>query len=833
MEPSSAQVDPVCDMLVDPLRPKGGTFEHQGHAYGFCGTRCRDRFSKEPERFLLEPATDPVCNEPVDKSTHFTSDLDGVRWYFCSQSCQARFDAEPGRFLEADDASVAGTPISSEDAAFFDIEGMTCASCALNVQKAIAKVGGVQQASVNLATHRAEVLFVGHEHDDAAVMRAVAEAGYQAKPHHPEQAETSDEVAVAKRRFLIAASAGVPLALLGMGGMAWRFPGSGWVQAALATLAVFVGGASLFRTALVRARHGSANMDTLVALGAAASWAESMRALLAGEHEFYFEVGALVIAFVLLGRWLESRARSRAGAALRSLLDLSPRLARRIENGVEHEVPVAEVRVGDRLRVRPGEQIPVDGVVRDGSSSVNESMLTGESLPVDKAKGDLVAGATLNQSGSLLVEATRIGADSALAQIVRLVERAQGSRAPIQRLADSVSSVFVPIVLVLATLTLLGWWLGPPKLALELALHPAVAVLVIACPCALGLATPTAIVVGTGRAASIGLLFRDAEVLERVRAVDTVVLDKTGTLTLGRPSLARIVTLGSRSEDEVLRLAASVEQHSEHPLARALLDAAKAKGLALKEPENFEARAGSGVNARLDGNEVQVGSPKWLLSANDAEGLQALASLEIEGATTLVLSVQGKPEALFGVSDPLRPEATRAVSELRALGLNVELLTGDRRAAAEAVAKRAGIERVQCEVRPADKAERMAQLKREGRVVAMVGDGINDAPALALADVGVAIGAGTDVAREAAGVTLLRNDLLGLVDTFRLARRTLQIVRQNLFWALAYNTLALPLAAFGLLERFGGPMLASAAMALSSVTVVSNALRLRRFQPTR
>jgi Cu+-exporting ATPase len=502
-----------------------------------------------------------------------------------------------------------------------------------------------------------------------------------------------------------------------------------------------------------------------------------------------------------------------------------------VREGAEVEVLASELQVGDLVQVRPGEKIPVDGVVREGRSSVDESMLTGESVPVGKSVGDPVTGATLNQTGALRVEATRVGPDSTLARIVELVERAQGSRAPAQRLADRLASGFVPAVLLVAGATLLGWlWLAHAPLAE--AVRPAVAVLVIACPCALGLATPTAIVVGMGRAASLGLLFRDAEALERLATVDTLVLDKTGTITRGHPALVRVVPTGELGEAAALTLAAAAESRSEHPLGRAIVEAAQGRGLALPQPESFATHPGEGLTAQIASQAVQVGSPRWLLKpGEDGPGHRALQEAEAAGETTVVLSVGGAPAAVLGILDPPRAEAAAAMEALSALGLQVEMLTGDRAAPARAVAARVGLDpdQVRSEVRPADKADRVAQLRRKGRRVAMVGDGVNDAPALASADVGIAMGEGTDVARAAAGVTLLRPDLRMLPRAIALARRTSSIIRQNLFWALAYNLLALPLAAFGLLEHLGGPMLASAAMALSSVTVVSNSLRLRHF----
>ncbi len=654
MEPHAllAETDPVCDMVIDRTKPRGGSLEHAGHGYGFCNPKCRSRFEADPEHFLHELAEDPVCHARVAKGTASFADHDDVRWYFDSRSCRDKFLATPGRYTG--DEPVTGA------ASTFDIGGMTCASCALTVQKTLQKLPGVSQAVVNLATPRAEVAFTGSP-DLRAVEKAVAEAGYQAQLHS-EGAGVPDPIdeerRVAKRRLLVAASLSVPLAVVAMADL--QFRGSGWLQAAVGSAAVFGGGASLFRTAAVRARHAAANMDTLVALGALAACGDSFRALLTGVGSLYFEVGAMVITFVLVGRYLEAGARTRAGAALRSLLDLAPQKARVLRGGVEVEVLVSALAVGDQVQVRPGEKIPADGVVREGRSSVDESMLTGESVPVSRAVGDAVTGATLNQTGALRVEVTHVGADSTLAQIIRLVERAQGSRAPAQRLADRVASRFVPAVLVIALVTLMAW-LFLAHAPLSVALRAAVAVLVIACPCALGLATPTAIVVGMGRGASLGLLFRDAEVLESLASVDSVVLDKTGTVTVGRPALVRVTLTGSMDEGQLLSLAASAESRSEHPLAQAVIEAARARGLAVPPPEEFEAVPGDGLTAKVGGQQVQVGSPGWLLGPGDTDVWQALSAAEHGGETAVVVAVDGAPCAVLGFLDPPRAEAAEAL----------------------------------------------------------------------------------------------------------------------------------------------------------------------------
>ncbi|MBS2027070.1 MAG: cadmium-translocating P-type ATPase [Deltaproteobacteria bacterium] len=815
-----AETDPVCDMLVGES-PRGGTLVHAGVTYGFCNPKCRAKFETDPDGVLAAPAEDPVCHRPVDRTHAPHVDHDGVRWYFDGPDCAAKFSANPEAALA--EPAVATSP--TVNLLHLDIQGMTCASCAITVQKAIAKVPGVQQASVNLATRRAEVK-LGPGVEPKPIFKAVAAAGYHAEPHR--DAHTHDELPEARARAIAAIALGLPLLVISMADL--RFPGSTWLQAALATATIFGAGWPILRTAAIRARHFTANMDTLVALGALAAWLESVVALLTGKGALYFEVGALVVAFVLIGRFLEARARGRAGAALSALLRLAPPAARVVQaDGSEREQPLEEVEVGWKVRVRPGEKLAVDGKVLEGSSAVDESMLTGESLPVSKRPGDTVTGGTLNGQGTLLVEATHRQAESTLAQIARLVESAQGSRAPIQRLADQVAEVFVPIVLAAAALTF-GGWLVIANASIPAALGPAVAVLVIACPCALGLATPTAIMVGTGRAANLGLLFRDAEALERLASVKTIVLDKTGTVTLGKPVLEQATSLGD--ENEALHFAASADLHSEHPLAQALVQAARARSIALAEPSEFLAHAGDGASALVDGHRVRVGSPRWL-SITDAKLLEAVSLAEAHGQIAIAVEVDGQARAVFAIADPPRPESKDALAALKARGLELRLLTGDRRGTALAIAKQLGLDEssVLAEVRPDGKAAEVSRLQASGQRVAMVGDGVNDAPALAAADVGIALGAGSDVALEAAPVTLMRSDLRALPAAIDVARRTLEIVRQNLYWALGYNVLAIPIAALGLLERFGGPMLAAAAMSLSSVSVVSNALRLRRFTP--
>jgi Cu+-exporting ATPase len=670
--------------------------------------------------------------------------------------------------------------------------------------------------------------------DAGALVRAVRSAGYGASLPDTALLAPADRFTDEARRqrwlALGALALSLPVFTLSMLGL--HFPGSDWMQAILASGVVFGCGAQFFVVAAKKARQLAANMDTLVALGALAAWGYSVWLLAQGAHHLYFETAAMIVSLILVGRWLEARAKGRAGNALRALFELTPRTARRLEGGVEREVPASGLEVGDRFVVRPGEQIATDGVIREGRSAVDESMLTGESLPVERGPGDEVAGATINQYGALVVEVTRVGADTTLMQIVRLVQSAQGSKAPIQRVADRVAGVFVPIVLALAALTFAGWWLSGADATH--ALLPAVAVLVIACPCAMGLATPTAIMVGTGRAAERGILIRDAASLERAQAIGAVVLDKTGTVTEGRPTLTAVRTVGHLDETAVRQFAAAAEKRSEHPLglavARAVPDA--------PDPTAFEAVPGEGVVATVDGHAVVVGTAR-LLAAREvdaAPAAAAAAALNESGQSAVLLAVDGRLQAVLGIADTVKAGAAAAVGRLRALGLEVYLVTGDHEQTALAVARAIGVEEacVRAEVRPEGKAAEIARLAerahQRGRLVAMVGDGINDAPALAAADVGIALGTGTDVAIEAASVTLLGADLGGVADAIALSRATMRTIRMNLGWAFGYNVAAIPLAALGLLAGMGGPMVAAAAMALSSVSVVGNSLRLRRFR---
>jgi P-type Cu+ transporter len=678
---------------------------------------------------------------------------------------------------------------------------MTCAACAARIEKKLNKVDGVE-ASVNFGTERATVRC-----DEGVpvetLIAAVRSAGYDAHAHDAGAHHHQDETLTG--RLALGAALSAPVALLAMV-PPFQFDGWEWVALALTTPIVFYAGAGFHRAALRSARHRSAGMDTLISLGTLAAWLWSAVVLVAGlDADVYFEVAAVVTTLILLGRWLEGRAKGRSSEAVRKLLELGAKEARVLRGGVEVLVPLEQVLVGDLFVVRPGEKIATDGVVVEGESAVDQSLLTGESLPVEVAVDSEVAGATVNTYGRLVVEARKVGADTALAQIARLVEAAQSGKAPVQRLADRISAVFVPIVIVLALLTLAGWLAFGASAAT--AFTAAVSVLIIACPCALGLATPTALMVGTGRGAQLGVLIKGPEILEQTRRVDTIVLDKTGTVTEARMELAEIALLNGAARADVLRLAGAVEAASEHPIAQAVARAARAELGALPPVASFRNEPGVGVSGVVDGHEVVVGRREGRIE----------------------VAWDGVPRATLAVRDAVKPTSAEAVRELKELGLTPVLLTGDAREAAERVAQEVGIERVLAEVYPDEKVAEIERLQAAGHRVAMVGDGVNDAPALAQADLGLAIGTGTDVAIEASDLTLVSGDLRAAADAIRLSRRTLRTIQGNLFWAFAYNVAAIPLAVAGLLN----PIVAAAAMAASSLFVVSNSLRLRRFRSPR
>ncbi|HEX8597644.1 MAG TPA: heavy metal translocating P-type ATPase [Chloroflexia bacterium] len=719
--------------------------------------------------------------------------------------------------------------------ATLSVQGMTCASCVARVERLLKRVPGVEGASVNLATERALVRYDPLQVGAAEMVAAVEKAGYNASPRAEESLDDTAEVQEDRERrarrveylkqrdmLIFSVLSSIPVVITGMFFMS--SPHAIHFLAIFGLIVWYVPGNQFHALALKNLRHRTADMNTLVSLGTTAASVYSLYILVRDglQAQTYFEVAAVIITLVLLGRFLEARARGRTSEAIRKLVGLQPRTATVLRGDVVEQVPVGSVLPGDLLLVRPGEKVPVDGVVVDGASAVDESMLTGEAMPVEKRPGSTLIGATINGQGLLRFRATRVGRQTVLAQIVRLVEEAQGSKAPIQALVDRVAGVFVPVVLGLALLTFLGWSLvaaDPVR-----GLINAVAVLVIACPCAMGLATPTAIMVGTGRGAEKGVLVKGGAALEQANRVTTVLLDKTGTLTQGKPALTDAINLNGLSRDDMLHLAAAAERGSEHPLGRAVSEGVS--GPRSSTVSAFRSVTGQGVTATVDGTRVLVGKPQLLDSAgvDFSPALLEMARLERLGKTAMLVSADDKLVGLLAVADTLKPEAAEAVARLKALGMEVAMVTGDNRHTAEAIAAQVGLYRVFAEVSPAGKAEVVRALQAEGKVVAMVGDGINDAPALAAADLGVAIGTGTDVAIAASDITLMSGNLHGIVEALELSRKTVRTIRWNLFWAFIYNTLGIPLAALGLLN----PIFAAAAMAFSSVFVVTNSLRLRK-----
>ncbi len=734
----------------------------------------------------------------------------------------------------------------------FPVKGMHCASCVNTVERALRSVPGVRGAIVNLATERATVELGSDAPSLQDLRRAVAAAGYTVPVEIAATPDAEDREQALRRRenrllqvkVLAGAVLSVPVLV---GSMHEVFPWAPdwlrnpWLLWALTTPVQFWVGWQFHRGFARELRHGATSMNTLVSVGTNAAYFFSVAVTL-WPHRFmgagampYFEASALLMTFLVLGRWLEARARGGTSEAIRRLVALRPRTVRVLRGNLEEDLPISEVVVGDLLRVRPGERIAVDGEIVEGSSSLDESMLTGESLPVEKGPGAAVVGGSVNRTGSFTFRATRVGKETVLGQIIRLVEEAQGSKAPIQRLADRVASVFVPVVLVVAAVTFGVWWFLGPTPAFYYALTNAVGVLVIACPCAMGLATPTAIMVGTGRGALLGVLIRSAEALELLHRVGVVVLDKTGTLTVGKPTVTDVVPATGVSADDLLALAAAAEQGSEHPLAEAIVDSAKMRGLALPAVSGFEAVPGQGVDALAPDGRILLGNTRMMaVRGIDISALEAHArALTRDGKSVVYVAFAGEAQGIVAAADVLKSEASEAVRALRALGLEVVMLTGDTRMTGEAIARQAGIDRVIADILPEQKALEVKRLQRGGQLVAMVGDGINDAPALAQADVGIAMGSGTDVAIEAADVTLMRGDLGGVVTAIELSRRTIRIIKENLGWAFGYNIVLVPVAAGALYPVWGillSPILAGLAMALSSVSVVANSLRLKRFK---
>ncbi len=820
-----------------------------------------DPGKSEKAHIHITGMTCTTCAATIAKGLAETLGVEQVNVNFASEKASIEYDPTKVSLAKIKDTISRLGYNAATKKSIFPVGGITCASCVARVEQALAGVPGVVSAGVNLASEKATVKYIEGT-DVSDLRRAVEEAGYklglEAQTLEDVTTAARQEIRTIRNRFILAVVlAGVIMVLM------WTpfFAGKPYLLWALATPIQFWAGWRFYRGTWGALKHRTADMNTLIVVGTSAAYLYSVIAVLspalfaAGglEYHLYFDTSAMIITLILLGRCLEARARGQTSEAIKKLIGIQPKTALVIRDGREVKIPVEDVQVGDLITVRPGERVPVDGVVRQGYSSIDESMLTGESIPVEKRVGDEVIGATINRTGSFQFEATKVGKDTTLAQIIRLVEEAQGSKAPIQRLADVIASYFVPIVIGIAVITFIIWYFVGPTPALTFALLNFVAVLIIACPCALGLATPTAIMVGTGKGAEHGILIRSAEALERSHQIDTVLLDKTGTLTQGKPKVTDVITIPIFSQDEILRLAASAEYGSEHPLGEAIVRAASEKKLELSPASDFNAVPGHGVEASVGGEKLLLGNLRLITDRGfSLNGLGEEAQhLWEKGKTVMFLGLDSRVVGIIALADTLKPDAKGVLEALHKMGIEVGMLTGDNRRTAQAIAQEVGIDRVLAEVLPEHKAQEVKKLQGEEKVVAMVGDGINDAPALAQADVGIAIGTGTDIAMETGDITLISGDLGGLVTAISLSKRTIRTIKQNLFWAFAYNTALIPVAAGVLYLAFGqtgvpsglrfilggygflNPILAAAAMASSSLTVVLNSLRLRRFKPAK
>jgi Cu+-exporting ATPase len=879
-------VDPVCGMRVE-IPHAAAMSVYQGQFIYFCNVACKEKFDASPEKFLrpggkvegegkhllssgekgLKKVEIPVtgmscasCVAKIEKGLSKMSGISDAKVNFATEKATITFD--PSRVHMGDFVSTIndlGYEAGMEKVTL-PIHGMSCASCVEKVETALNGLEGVVRASVNFATERATVEYIPGAVSMADFRRAVKEAGYEVLEVETagkedvvdrEKAAREAEYRKLKKKLITGLILVIPVFLLAY----WRMLGLSnlvalsdkvnfYLQLIFQTPIQFWVGWQFYVGAWKTAKHKSADMNTLIAVGTSAAYLYSVLAIffpglfaLQGlAAEVYFDTAGAIIVLILLGRLLEARAKGQTSEAIKKLIGLQAKTAKVLRNGQEMDVPVEEVVIGDLVIVRPGEKIPVDGVVKEGRSSIDESMITGESIPVEKNPGDQVIGATINKMGSFTFEALKVGKDTMLAQIIKMVEEAQGSKPPIARLADIIASYFVPTVIGIGIITFIVWYFWGPAPALTYAVLNFVAVLIIACPCALGLATPTSIMVGTGRGAENGVLIRGGEALETAHKLKAIVMDKTGTLTKGEPSVTDIVQWDSFTKEEILRYAASAEKGSEHPLGEAIVNRAMEENIPLISPKDFRAIAGHGIEATIDGRLLLMGNAKLMKERGiPLNGLGRRAEeLSNEGKTPMFVAIDQNPAGIIAVADTLKENSKEAVDALHKMGIEVAMMTGDNRRTAEAIAKQIGIDRVLAEVLPEDKASEVKKLQAEGKKVGMVGDGINDAPALAQADVGIAIGTGTDVAMESSDITLISGDLRGIVTAIALSKATIRNIKQNLFWAFAYNTILIPVAAGVLFPFFGillNPIYAAAAMGLSSVTVVSNALRLRRFKP--